>query len=317
MIFTKKNCCPRYDPWRSTNYDPISHYNHWGSVGDLLPLLEAAIEGNRIESLQSDWNPLQGKLVSRGSPEVAVNRPPSSVKNLTPSAFYGSRVSIAMATKSSDCLTPVYLAIFLSEASSAAAPLTADVLGKCEGAKVSGTVTSHAMDLPCAATVWTCIRPNAYRCHRGSTFWVPSLTVYWLSQAPYKWCRLWHCAWRSCQCHNGMRGRGFRSRQPGSATACVAPAQGASQTQTYRNPDCLVVQAETASGDGPCMQPLWPMFYLLKWFIEKNSVFPEFKPVSVLRVWRIQLMFQGCISSDLFRWPMNSPEVSHPVNNNQ
>ena len=41
----------------------------------------------------------------------------------------------------------------------------------------------------------------------------------------------------------------------GSARACVALAQGDSQTQTYRNPDCLVVQAETGSGDGPCMQP--------------------------------------------------------------
>ena len=89
------------------------------------------------------------KHVSRGSPEVAVSRPPSSVKKLTPSAFIGPRVSIAMATKSRDCLTPVYLAIFFKRGIfRGSATITADVLGKCEGAKVSGTVTSHAMDLP-------------------------------------------------------------------------------------------------------------------------------------------------------------------------
>ena len=59
MIFTKKNFHPRYDLWRSTNYDPINHYNHWGSVGGYFQsLLEDAMEGNKIESLQSDWNPL-------------------------------------------------------------------------------------------------------------------------------------------------------------------------------------------------------------------------------------------------------------------
>ena len=93
------------------------------------------MEGNRIVSLQSDRNPLQEEAgfvrIARSGP---VSRPPRSVKKLTPSAFIGPGVSIAMATKSGDCLTPVYLAIFLSDASSAAAPLTADVLGKCEGA---------------------------------------------------------------------------------------------------------------------------------------------------------------------------------------
>ena len=211
-----------------------------------------------------------------------------------------------------------YISDFLREASSAAAPLTADVLGKCEGAKVSGTVTSHAMDLPWAATVWACIRPNASRCHRGSTLWVPSLTVYWLSQAPYKWCRLWHCAWRSCQCHNGKRDHGFRSRQPwlrkGMCGACTGwlPDANLSQPGLPRRP----------SGD---RKRWWAMhattlthvLFAEMVYRKKNSVFPEFKPVSVLRVWRIQLMFQGCISSDLFRWPMNSPEVSHPVNHNQ
>ena len=127
------------------------------------------------------------KLVSRGSPEVAVSRPPSSVKKLTSSAFIGPRVSIAMATKSGDCLTPVYLAIFLSEASSAAAPLTADVSGKCEGANVSGTVTSHAMDLP---------RCHGMSVHPSTCFSLPSQfnplgsffdgSLYWISQAPYK-----------------------------------------------------------------------------------------------------------------------------------
>ena len=106
------------------------------------------MEGNRIVSLQSDRHPLQEEAGFARIARSGCSRPPSSVKKLTPSAFIGPRVSIAMATKSSDCLTPVYFVIFLSEASSAAAPLTADVLGKCEGAKVSGTVTSHAMDLP-------------------------------------------------------------------------------------------------------------------------------------------------------------------------
>ena len=45
----------------------------------------------------------------------------------------------------------------------------------------------------------------------------------------------------------------------GSARACVTPAQGDSHMQSYRNPDRLVVHAETASGDEPCVQPLWPM----------------------------------------------------------
>ena len=53
-----------------------------------------------------------------------------------------------MATKSYLCLTPVYFAIFRSEASSAAAPLTQDVFGKCDCARVSGMVTSQVMDLP-------------------------------------------------------------------------------------------------------------------------------------------------------------------------
>ena len=54
------------------------------------------------------------KLVSRGSPEVAVSRSPSSVKKLTPSAFTGPRINSTK--KSRDCITSVYLAILLSEA---------------------------------------------------------------------------------------------------------------------------------------------------------------------------------------------------------
>ena len=93
-----------------------------------------------------------------------------------------------------------------------------------------------------AATVWACTRPHASRCHRGSTLWVPSLTVYWLSQAPYKWCRLWHCAWRSCQCHNGKRDHDFRSRQPwlrkGMCGACTGllPDADLSQPGLPRRP---------------------------------------------------------------------------------
>ena len=48
-----------------------------------------------------------------------------------------------MAMKSYLCLTQVYFEIFRSEASSAAAPLTADVLGRSEWARVSGIVSSH------------------------------------------------------------------------------------------------------------------------------------------------------------------------------
>ena len=110
------------------------------------------MEGNRIVSLQSDRNPLQEEAFFARI-ELAVSRPPSSVKKLTPSAFIGPRVSIAMATKSRDCVTPAYsyLAIFLSEASSAAAPLTADVLGKCEVTKVQATLRPMHATLSCAS----------------------------------------------------------------------------------------------------------------------------------------------------------------------
>ena len=53
-----------------------------------------------------------------------------------------------MATKSYLCLTSVYFEILRSEASSEAAPLTADVLGRWELARVSEIVTSQVIDLP-------------------------------------------------------------------------------------------------------------------------------------------------------------------------
>ena len=71
-----------------------------------------------------------------------------SNRKLTPSSFIGPRISTAMVTKSYLCLTPVYFALFRSEASFAAAPLSHDVFGKCDCARVSGMVKSKVMDLP-------------------------------------------------------------------------------------------------------------------------------------------------------------------------
>ena len=88
------------------------------------------------------------KLVSRRSPEIAVKRLPISLKKIDPSSSIVPRDSTAKTTKSYLCLTPVYSDIFRSEASSAAAPLTADVLGRREWARVSGIVTSQVIDLP-------------------------------------------------------------------------------------------------------------------------------------------------------------------------
>ena len=79
---------------------------------------------------------------------MVVKRLPISLKKFEPSSFIGPRVSTAMATKSYLCLTPVYFEIFRSEASSAEAPLTADVTDKCDIANVSGIVTSQVIDLP-------------------------------------------------------------------------------------------------------------------------------------------------------------------------
>ena len=79
---------------------------------------------------------------------MVVRRLPISLKNIDPSSFIGPKDSTAMATKSYLCLTPVYFEILRSEASSAAAPLTADVLGRWELARVSGIVTSQVMDFP-------------------------------------------------------------------------------------------------------------------------------------------------------------------------
>ena len=71
----------------------------------------------------------------------------SPSKKFDPSSFIGPRDSTATATKSYLCLTPVYLEILRIEASSAAAPLTADVLGRWELARVSGIATSQVIDL--------------------------------------------------------------------------------------------------------------------------------------------------------------------------
>ena len=79
---------------------------------------------------------------------MVVRRLPISLKKINPSSFIGPRDSTAMATKSYLCLTPVYFEILQSEASSAATPLTADVLGRWELARVSGIVTSQGIDLP-------------------------------------------------------------------------------------------------------------------------------------------------------------------------
>ena len=50
------------------------------------------------------------------------------------------------------CVLPnlSYFVVLLTAALSAAAPAVSEVLGRCDGAKVSGTVTSHASGLPCA-----------------------------------------------------------------------------------------------------------------------------------------------------------------------
>ena len=71
-----------------------------------------------------------------------------------------------MATKSYLCLTPAYFEILRSEASSAAAPLTADVLGRWELARVSGIVTSQVMDLPRCHGI--SVQPSTRLSHHGS-----------------------------------------------------------------------------------------------------------------------------------------------------
>ena len=61
------------------------------------------------------------------------------------------RTSVFLSTRS-------YFAVLLTAALSAAAPAVREVFGRCDGAKVSGTVTSHASGLPCAHGI--CVAPS-------------------------------------------------------------------------------------------------------------------------------------------------------------
>ena len=105
--------------------------------------IEAASKGDGIVTLKCYRNPLKEEAGFAGSPDIDDSRLPISNRKLTPSSFIGPGVSTAIATKSYLCFTPVYFAIFRSESSSAAAPLTQDVFGRCDCAKVSGMVKSQ------------------------------------------------------------------------------------------------------------------------------------------------------------------------------
>ena len=65
-------------------------------------------------------------------------------------AFHGPPVSIATGRNKCVPINLSYFAVLLTAALSAATPAVREVFGRCDGAKVSGTVTSHTRGLPFA-----------------------------------------------------------------------------------------------------------------------------------------------------------------------
>ena len=88
--------------------------------------------------------------VSNGSDVTMVNLLLISCNNSVACAFHGPPVSIATGKNKCVPLNLSFFAVLLTAALSAAAPGVREVFGRCDGAKVSGTVTSHARGLPCA-----------------------------------------------------------------------------------------------------------------------------------------------------------------------
>ena len=79
---------------------------------------------------------------------VIAKRLPISTIKFTVLSCMGPMVSNDNGLNSWDELRLAYLASFLSAAVSAALPAEAEVARRCDGARVSATVTSHTKHLP-------------------------------------------------------------------------------------------------------------------------------------------------------------------------
>ena len=111
---------------------------------------ESVLESHCIASLDGYGNTLEIYCVSNGSDVTIVDHFPISCTSFAACAFHGPPVSFATGKNKCVRLNLSYFAVLLTAALSAAAPAVTEVFGRCDGAKVSGTVTSHARGLPCA-----------------------------------------------------------------------------------------------------------------------------------------------------------------------
>ena len=79
-----------------------------------------------------------------------VNLLPVSCTSSVTCAFHGPPVSSATGKNRCTPLNFLYFVVLHTAALSAAAPAVREVFGRCDGVKVSGTVTAHVRGLPCA-----------------------------------------------------------------------------------------------------------------------------------------------------------------------
>ena len=110
-------------------------------------VLRKAIAFHLWSAIDSRWN---RNTVSLVSPVAAAMHLPSSCMSSTQSWFHAPAVSTATGKKIWVVDSALYLITLSADALLATAPASLAVWPRCNSAKVSGTVISHAMGLPCA-----------------------------------------------------------------------------------------------------------------------------------------------------------------------